>query len=460
MAAIMPSVPMHEHGSGAPIEGSGGSMGSRAVLTELGRYSILGELASGGMATVYVARERGAVGFERIVAIKCCHEHLRANESFVSMFLEEGRLAKRIRHPNVVATLDVNDGPALYLIMEYVEGESLSALARRAAGRGLRLPLEVTLRIMIDALAGLQAAHDCCGADGWPLGLIHCAVSPQNILVGIDGTARITDFGIARAAARVVEGRGLVKGKLSHMAPEQLSAEHVTQRADIFSAGVVLWETLTGQALFCGDGDAATTHAVLTREVPAPSRVETSLPRALNPIVLRALNRDPAARFHSAAEFLAALEALPVAPATPRVVGEYVRREAGAGVLVSNWESGAFRKAPQVAAFDLETPVSDSTASRSAAARPVTVEMPTRVFEPPPELVAASVAEGPAPAFSTSPEPAPLPEAYRARRLIVAIALVLLWGVAGLLLATSARTPSGGSNGERTQTQSHEESQP
>lgn len=146
---------------------------------ELDRYTLLGELASGGMAKIYVGRQVGAAGFERIVAIKCCHEHLRSNLAFAEMFLDEARLAARIRHHNVVATLDVSDGNPLYLVMEYIEGCSLSALARTARHAGRRVPLDIALRIVCDALAGLHAAHECCGPDGERLGLVHCDVSPR-----------------------------------------------------------------------------------------------------------------------------------------------------------------------------------------------------------------------------------------------------------------------------------------
>src|SRR5262249_36853372 len=152
------------------------------LSSPLRRYTVLGRIASGGMATVYLARQTGAAGFERIVAIKACHTHLREHAGFASMFLADARLAARIRHPNVVATLDVSDGDPLYLVMEYVEGGSLSALLRCVKSRGWhRLPVSVSLRIVMDALAGLQATHECRGPDGCPLGLVHRDVSPQNI---------------------------------------------------------------------------------------------------------------------------------------------------------------------------------------------------------------------------------------------------------------------------------------
>ncbi len=394
---------------------------------ELGRYTLLGELASGGMAKVYVGRHAGAAGFERIVAIKCCHDHLRSNQAFAEMFLDEARLAARIRHHNVVATLDVSDGNPLYLVMEYVEGCSLSALARAARHAGRRVPLDIALRIVCDALAGLHAAHECCGPDGESLGLVHCDVSPQNILVGVDGSARITDFGIARATARMnFEDESVIKGKPSYMAPEQLGSGEITRRADVFSAGVVLWELLTGRALFRSTDEWATMHAVLTRAVAAPSSVESSVPASLDAVLLRALERDPARRFASAGDFLAALERLPLPVATARRVAQYVRREGGAVLSPGRFPSGKY---PRAVAPDPQEVVE---ASAAAADEGPGSEMPTRLFTPPKELVDASVRE----------REASLPDAYRSRRMIVAITLVLVGCGVGLLFASQPASPT------------------
>ncbi len=390
---------------------------------ELGRYTLLGELASGGMAKVYVGRHVGAAGFERIVAIKCCHEHLRTNQAFAEMFLDEARLAARIRHHNVVATLDVSDGNPLYLVMEYVEGCSLGALSRTARHAGRRMPLDVVLRVACDALAGLHAAHECCGPDGEPLGLVHCDVSPSNVLVGVDGSARITDFGIARASARMtLEEQSIIKGKPSYMAPEQLGSGEITRRVDVFSTGVVLWELLTGRPLFRSADEWATMHAVLTRTVAPPSSVEPSVPPALDAVVLRALERDPARRFASAGDFLAALERLPLSIATARRVGDYVRHEGGASLTPGRFPSGKYPRAVPPESRTAPEPSIEVTDEGSAP------DMPTRVFSPPQELVAATVRER---------EPS-APEADRSRRMVVAIALVLAGCAVGLLFANRA----------------------
>jgi len=393
---------------------------------ELGRYTLLGELASGGMAKVYVGRQVGAAGFERIVAIKCCHDHLRSNDAFAEMFLDEARLAARIRHHNVVATLDVSDGNPLYLVMEYVEGCSLSGLARAARHAGRRVPLDIALRVVCDALAGLHAAHECCGPDGERLGLVHCDVSPQNILVGVDGSARITDFGIARATARMtLEEQSIIKGKPSYMAPEQLASGEITRRADVFSAGVVLWELLTGKPLFRSTDEWTTMHAVLTRAVAAPSSVEPSVPASLDAVLLRALERDPARRFASAGDFLAALERLPLPVATARRVSQYVRHEGGASLSPGKFPSGRY---PRAVAPDARDVVE---ASAEAVDEGPGSEMPTRLFAPPKELVEATARE----------REASLPDAYRSRRMIVAITLILVGCGVGLLFAQKQAAP-------------------
>ena len=190
----------------------------------LGRYEVLAQLASGGMAGVYLARALGVAGFERLVAIKGLHPHLAHEPEFIAMFLDEARLAARIRHPNVVPTLDISDtqDAGYYLVMEYIEGDHLGALLQQASkpARACRSP--IALRIIVDALDGLHAAHELTDEDGQPLNLVHRDVSPQNILVGIDGVARITDFGVAKAEVRLSTTRdGQLKGKLAYMAPEQ-----------------------------------------------------------------------------------------------------------------------------------------------------------------------------------------------------------------------------------------------
>jgi len=277
----------------------------------LGDYTVLTKLASGGMATVYIGRKRGAAGFERLVAIKCCHPHLRDNEEFSSMFLDEARLAASIRHSNVVGTLDVHDGELLYLVMEYIEGFSLANLMRHAAQSGAPMPPGIAVRSMIDALTGLHAAHELRDGNGQFLNLVHRDVSPQNVLVGVDGVSRITDFGIAFASARAtVTQAGRIKGKFAYISPEQVKNKPATRRMDIFSAGAVLWEALTGRSLFRRNDDKATIDAVLNGPIPRPSRFAPELPSEVDAVVLKALQRDPDDRYATAADFAEELDGL------------------------------------------------------------------------------------------------------------------------------------------------------
>lgn len=298
----------------------------------LGRYEILGEIASGGMATVFLGRVTGAKGFQRLVAIKRLHPHLESEEDFVAMFLDEARLAARIRHPNVVATLDVEDQAGLYIVMEYIEGDRLLGFLRNAAKTGERIPPPIALRIGLDTLAGLHAAHELCEDDGEPLNLVHRDVSPQNILVGVDGVARLTDFGIAKAASRLTVTRdGQLKGKIAYMAPEQTKRVEIDRRVDIFAMGIIMWEMLTSKKLFTGEADVEVLNQLLFEPIPRLKDNVPGLPAALDAAVMKALERDPAKRFATAAEFADALERASKiigGAANARTVAQYVQKVA------------------------------------------------------------------------------------------------------------------------------------
>jgi eukaryotic-like serine/threonine-protein kinase len=305
---------------------------------QLGRYEVLTQLAAGGMAAVYIARAQGVAGFERLVAIKVLHPHLAYEHEFISMFLDEARLAARIRHPNVVATLDISDtqGDGYFLVMDYIEGDHLGALLGRAAKRGKRLPSPVVLRILIEALAGLGAAHRLTDEHGQPLMLVHRDVSPHNLMVGSDGISRLTDFGVAKAEVRMASTRaGQFKGKLSYMAPEQASTGEADQRSDLFSMGIILWEALTGRRLFRGENNAATLTKILQDPIPLPSSLWPEL-AAFDPVLAKALDRDPSKRYQTADEFIEAIEL--TAPAldglaTPRQVASLVSDLLGEKIL-------------------------------------------------------------------------------------------------------------------------------
>jgi serine/threonine-protein kinase len=312
---------------------------------EFGRYSLHHAIASGGMAAVHLGRMRTAAGVMRTVAIKRMHPHFLAEPDFTSMFLDEARLAMRIQHPNVVATFDVISADnELLLVMDFVLGESLDGLLRGARKTCRLPPVRVACSVIAGVLAGLHAAHEARDEDGEPLGIVHRDVSPQNVLVGVDGVPRVLDFGVAKAAGRLhTTDQGQVKGKLAYMAPEQLSSGKLDRRADVFAAAAVLWEALAGQRLFGADNPGATVANVLDKEVVAPSALNPDVPGAVNAIVLRGLSRHPDQRFASAREMAVALEEV-CPPAPAREIGEWVEREAGDAVraraaLVADVES-------------------------------------------------------------------------------------------------------------------------
>ncbi len=257
----------------------------------LGRYETLRQIGSGGMASVHLGRVVGEGGFERLVAIKLMHAHLVEDPEFVSMFLDEGRLAASIRHPNVVATLDIdraNEG--LFLVMEYVDGPSLYTLINLQTKRNEPMPLPIVLRVFLDCLAGLHAAHELVGPQGQPLNLVHRDISPANVLVGRDGLARITDFGVARAESRLSVTRGgELKGKVPYLAPEQLQGASIDRRSDIWSAGCVLWEMLTLRRLFEAGDQGTLIGVVLAGPKETPTEVSSHVPYNIDRACMRAL---------------------------------------------------------------------------------------------------------------------------------------------------------------------------
>jgi serine/threonine-protein kinase len=292
----------------------------------LDRYELIGEIASGGMATVFLARLAGAGGFQRFFAIKRLHPNLAAEPEFVQMFLDEARLAASIHHPHVVPILEVGTSPAgYYVVMEYIEGDTLARLAARAATGSQLVPPSIALRIVLDALGGLQAAHDLTDHDGQPLGLVHRDVSPQNILVGADGATRLTDFGVARASSRLANTTtGTLKGKLAYMPPEQTQGGAIDRRADVFAMGIVLWEVLAGRRLFKGESEAETLRNLLFRPIPRLAPFAPTLPPEMSDTLERALDREIDRRFASAADFADALERSGLPVASPREVAAYV----------------------------------------------------------------------------------------------------------------------------------------
>jgi serine/threonine-protein kinase len=296
----------------------------------LGNYELLLEIASGGTATVGIAVYRGAAGFERLVVIKRVHRQLTRDPEFTAMLTDEARLASSIRHLNVVPVIDVlRVDDEVILVMDYVDSVTLSQLGKEAAQEKRRLPAPVVSRILVDTLVGLHEAHEALDIRRQPLGIVHRDVSPQNILVGDDGVARVIDFGIAKARSRLARtAAGIIKGKCAYMAPEQVDGQTVDRRCDVFAAGIVLWEALTGARLFRGDDEFDEMRRVMKAPIPAPSTVVAELGPDVDALLSHALARPVDARFQTALAFARALEhAIPPAPA--RAVAEQVEALCG-----------------------------------------------------------------------------------------------------------------------------------
>ena len=329
----------------------GGPLSTREPLARIGRYALFEQFASGGMATVHLGRLDGAGGFSRVVAIKRLLPHLVQNEDFTQMLLKEARLAARVRNPNVVPTVDVvaSKGDVL-LVLEYVHGESLSALCRiQARERKEHVPLEVAVGVMQDVLQGLNAVHEATDEQGRPLGLVHRDVSPPNVLVGADGLTRVLDFGIAKALEHIEDSNpNRVKGKSGYMSPEQIRGERLTQRSDVFSAGIILWELLATRRLFAAELDTERMQKILDGGYAPPGTHRPNLPPALDAVAMQALELDPEKRFASCRDFANALEQAAPAASSRRIAdwvndlaADALATRARMVAQVETWATGA-----------------------------------------------------------------------------------------------------------------------
>jgi serine/threonine protein kinase len=302
----------------------------------LGRYELLVRLGRGGMASVWVAREVATDGTQRLVAVKAMLPELLRRSNFRAMFLEEGQLVRSIDHPNVVKVHEVSDAAgSLHMAMEWVEGDSLRTIIKEARRRR-PIPSVMAVKIIADAAAGLHAAHELRGWDGELRHLVHCDVSPHNILVGLDGCAKLVDFGVASATAHSdVGSEDRIKGKFGYMSPEQARAEKLDRRSDVFSLGIVLFELLTGERLFRGENAAHSLELVKQGPIPNPVQLNPKLSPKLVSIVQRALERDLSKRFQTAAQLGEALERYLVEErvlVSHASVGHLVRRVLGSRI--------------------------------------------------------------------------------------------------------------------------------
>jgi serine/threonine protein kinase len=276
------------------------------------RYELLARLAEGGMAEIFLARAGGIAGFERYVVLKRIHPERGDDPQWVSMFLDEARLAAQLTHPNIAQVFDIGElDDSYFYTMEYVHGEDALAVQSRLAALNTPMPIGVALAIAHGALQGLAYAHDRCSLDGKPLGIVHRDVSPSNVMVTYEGVVKVLDFGVAKARTRSNETQvGTIMGKVAYLSPEQCRARPLDRRSDIFSLGIMLYELLTQHRPFKRNTDHETIHAIVKFAPPPPIEVNPSLPPALDALVMRMLAKDPAERFESAAALIDAIEAL------------------------------------------------------------------------------------------------------------------------------------------------------
>ncbi len=388
----------------------------------LERYELLCPIASGGMATVWLARLRGKRGFEKLFAIKTIRAELVDDPQFQEMFLDEARIASGIQHPNVTQILDLGEQEGvLFIVMEWVDGDSLAKLRRLLARRGATLPAGVVLRILVDASAGLHAAHELRDESGEALGVVHRDVSPQNILVSTSGAAKVIDFGIAKAHNRRqgVTRTGVVKGKIQYMAPEQLKkGRSVDRRTDVWALGICLHELLTGKTPYDEDDDVEVIQK-LVADVPPP--IAAGLPDSIVRALEKCLAIDPEARFPTAAALQRALEG------AMRELGETATHEDVAAFVTGELPELAHKRKDLIGkaigeARERGTPVSDPRGEVAFA--------PTLVGGPGPSSRSATRATvatpaTPRPTASRDEEPIEIPKRSRA----------WLWGLLLLVAA-------------------------
>jgi serine/threonine-protein kinase len=286
-----------------------GAEGSLVPGYRLDRYELLCPIASGGMASVWLARLRGKRGFEKLFAVKTIKTELISDSHFQEMFLDEARIASRIIHPNVAQILELGEqDDILYIVMEYVDGDSLAKINRLALKRGSALPPGISMRIVAETCAGLHAAHQLKDAAGESLGVVHRDVSPQNILVTTEGSSKVIDFGLVKAKNRTAgeTGQGVVKGKIRYMAPEQVASRGIDHRADVWAAGMCLYELLVGHVPYHDEDDLDVVKRLMGPD-PLP-RFDVALPPPIERILAKALVKDPAGRYESCAHMRRAID--------------------------------------------------------------------------------------------------------------------------------------------------------
>ncbi len=303
-----------------------------------GKYHLVEVAGEGGMATVYKAMVKGAAGFQRAVAVKHIRPEFRALKNYIDMFIEEARVGSELAHPNIVQVHDFcSEDGSYYLVMEWVEGIDLGTLIKVYRDQKRQVPWSLAVAVGIGTLRGLGAAHDRIAPDGTPAPVIHRDVSPHNVMLGINGQVKLSDFGLARARDRAASltAPGTVKGKLSYLAPEVTFGKPNTVQSDLFGVGSIIWETLVGERLFDGKTDVEIFKKIRACQIPSITTLRPDVPAPLVAVLETALAADPANRFGSAEEFAQALSQV-----MKQVVGAGGQQALGAAVI----ESKAFLK--------------------------------------------------------------------------------------------------------------------
>ncbi len=397
--------------------------------TPFGQYELMETIATGGMAEVYKARMQGVEGFQKIVAIKRILPHLTDNDEFVTMFIDEAKLAAQLQHPNIIHIYDLGKiERSYYIAMEYIDGKDLRSLLRLLEEKQTRIPLGLALYIGARLAAALDYAHRKHDLQGRAMALVHRDVSPQNVLISFDGDIKLCDFGIAKAASKASHTRaGALKGKLQYMSPEQAWGKDIDNRSDIFSLGLVLYEMVTGRKAFAGDSELSILEQVRSPRLTLPRDVDPSIPPEVERVLLKALKENRDDRYQTAADLAGDLDG----------ILQTIRPHPGASELGS---------------FLAEVMGRERAASAPAAPQPrPAVAPPAEPLPPPPKPVVIPAPPPPQPAplaevSQVSPPPRRTPIALITGLSVVLVAVIAIY----LLVVRQKPQPQGGATAAPT----------